>query len=101
LDIAVFPILADPDKNNLQPAQLLIGWEVVSGRMDGCRASVLHSCSCRDRPKLGGLQYGLQAPCGLCKSADSSHAVRYQLGRSGHRVHKACSGPMHCKPRRF
>jgi len=23
LDIAVFPILADPDKNNLQPAQLL------------------------------------------------------------------------------
>jgi len=55
--IAVFPILADPDKNNLQSAQLLIGREVVSGRMDGCRASVLHSCSCRDRPKLGRLQY--------------------------------------------
>jgi len=55
--IAVFPILADPDRNNLQSAQLLIGREVVSGRMDGCRASVLHSCSCRDRPKLGRLQY--------------------------------------------
>jgi len=55
--IAVFPILADPDKNNLQSAQLLIGREVVSGRIFGCRASVLHSCSCRDRPKLGRLQY--------------------------------------------
>jgi len=55
--IAVFPILADPEKNNLKSAQLLIGREVVSGRMNGCRASVLHSCSCRDRPKLGRLQY--------------------------------------------
>jgi len=25
VDIAVFPILADPDKNNLQSAQLLVG----------------------------------------------------------------------------
>jgi len=59
--IAVFPILADPDKNNLQSAQLLIGREVVSGQMDGCRASVLHS-SCRDRPKLRRLQYYSQYP---------------------------------------
>jgi len=54
---AVFPILADPDKNNLRSAQLLIGREVVSGRMDGCRASVLHSYSCWYRPQLGRLQY--------------------------------------------
>jgi len=57
--IVVFPILADPDKNNLQSAQLLIGRVVLSGRVNGCRASVLHSCSCRDRPKLGRLQYNL------------------------------------------
>jgi len=60
-DIAVFPILADPDQNNLQSIQLLVGREVVSGRMDGCRASVLHSCSCRDRPKLGRLQYTVRS----------------------------------------
>ena len=60
-DIAVFPILADPDQNNLQSIQLLVGQEVVSGRMDGCRASVLHSCSCRDRPKLGRLQYTVRS----------------------------------------
>jgi len=52
--IAVFPILADPDRNNLQSAHLLIGRpvvsgrKVISGRMDGCRASVLHICSWRD-----------------------------------------------------
>ena len=39
LSIAVFPIQADSDKNNLQSAQLLIGREVVPGWMDGCRAS--------------------------------------------------------------
>jgi len=57
VQIAIFPILADPNKNNRQSAQLLSGRDVVSGRMDGCRASVLHSCSCRDRPKLGRLEY--------------------------------------------
>jgi len=56
-NIAVFPILADPDKNNLQSGQFLIGREVVFGRMDGCRATVQHSCSCPDRSKLGRLQY--------------------------------------------
>ena len=51
--IAVFSILADRSKNNLQSAQLLIGRGLVSGRMDGCRASVQHSCSRRYRPNWG------------------------------------------------
>jgi len=53
---AIFSILAGRS-NNLQSAQLLIGRKLVSGPMDGCRASVQHSCSRRDRPKLGRLQY--------------------------------------------
>jgi len=55
--IAVFSILADRSENNLQSAEVLIGRELVSGPMDGCRASVHHNCSRRDRPKLGRLQY--------------------------------------------
>jgi len=64
--ISVFPILADPDRNNLQTAQLLIGREVVSGRMDGCRASVLHSCSCRIGQNWGD-----------CNTAAERHAQRF------------------------
>jgi len=63
--IAVFPILSDPDKRILQSAQLLIGREVISGRMDGCRASLLYSCSCQDGQKLGRLQYHLHPSTGL------------------------------------
>jgi len=55
--IAVSSVLANRSKNNLQSAHLLIGRELVSGSMDGCRASAQHSCSRRDRPKLGRLQY--------------------------------------------
>jgi len=64
--ISFFPILADPDRNNLQTAQLLIGREVVSGRMDGCRASVLHSCSCRIGQNWGD-----------CNTAAERHAQRF------------------------
>jgi len=55
--IAVFSILADRSKNNLHSEQVLIGRELVSGPMDGCCASVQHSCSRQDRPKLERLQY--------------------------------------------
>jgi len=80
--MAVFPILADPDKNNLQSAQLLIGREVVSGRVDGCRVSVLHSSSCRDRPKLEDCNVATQTP--TKNFTDGCHAARTTRGRSHH-----------------
>jgi len=42
-NIAVFSFLADRSKNNLQSVQLLVGRELVSSPMDGCRVSVQHS----------------------------------------------------------
>jgi len=44
---AICLIMADGTRTTMQSALLLIGPESVSGRMDGCGVSVLHSSFCR------------------------------------------------------
>ena len=79
--IAVFSVLADRRKNNLQSEQLLIGREHVSGPMDGGRASVQHSCSRQDRTKLGRLQYWGAAPPARCPTSASASRRRRASAR--------------------
>jgi len=59
--------------------------------MDGCRASVLHSCSCRDRPKLGRLQYTQRVRCSVPDLCQVGQEIRRRTPSCSPRAEEGCA----------